>query len=95
MPKNNKLGIHNVLQEKCLEILTTVVDASLRSKQDKIPYLVKARRDIEVLKHLVRMEYELEIITEKTYLASAHILQDISMMATGWQKSLQTQKPLM
>ncbi len=94
MPKGNKLGIHKKIEETCLNILTRTIDASLRSKQDKIPYLAQVRRDIEVLKHLVRIEYELGVIKEKTYLVLAHILQDISMMATGWQKSVETKIPI-
>lgn len=95
MPKHYKLGIHRLIEEKCLAILSLTIDASLRSKQEKIPYLMTSRREIEILKHLIRMEYEIGIINEKSYILIASLLQNISMMATGWQKSLQTQKPLM
>jgi hypothetical protein len=59
--------------------------------------LSQARRDIEVLKHLIRLEYELNIIKEKSYIAMSHMLENISMMTTGWIKSMgtpATQKPL-
>ena len=93
MPKRDKLGIHKIIEEKCIIILSNVIYSALSSKQNKIELLGKLRRDIETLKHLIRMEYELNIIKEKTYLYIAHILQDISMMATGWHKSVQTQNP--
>lgn len=95
MPKGNKLGIHKNIDDLCVKILSIVIEASLHSKQEKIPYLLKARRDIEILKHMIRLEYELGIVQEKTYLNTINIIQDISMMATSWQKSLQTQKPLL
>ena len=44
-----------------------------------------------MLKHLIRLEHELKIIPEKTYLAISHLSEDISMMANGWLKSI-TQK---
>ena len=95
IPKRDKLGIHQSIENKCLFILSVCIDAALRPKNEKVVLLSQARRDIETLKHLVRMEHELGIIKEKTYLNISSLLQDISMMATGWQKSLQTQKPLL
>ncbi len=94
MPKQNKLGIHKVLEEYTLRIMTLLIDSALRSRQNKLETLNQARRDIEVLKHLIRLEYELNIIKEKPYINLSHMLQSISMMTTGWIKSLETQKPL-
>ena len=94
MPKQNKLGIHKTIEEYILRILTLLIDSALRSRQDKIQTLNQARRDIEVLKHLIRLEYELNIIKEKQYIILAQMLENISMMTTGWIKSLGTQKPL-
>jgi hypothetical protein len=93
MPKRDKFGIHKIVEERCILILSNSIDSALSSKNSKIELLGKLRRDIETLKHLIRLEYELNIIKEKTYLSLAHILQDISMMATGWHKSVQTQNP--
>ena len=93
MPKRDKLGIHKILEEKCIIILSNAIDSALSSKNSKIELLGKLRRDIETLKHLVRLEYELDIINEKTYLNLSQLLIDISMMATGWHKSVQTQNP--
>jgi len=95
MPKQHKLGIHKVIGEQALKILALLIDSALRNRQDKIQTLNQARRDTEILKHLIRMEYELEIIKEKSYIHMAHALENISMMTTGWIKSLSTQKPLL
>ncbi len=95
MPKRDKLGIHREIEEKCLQILSKAIDAALSPKGEKVELLAELRRDIETLKHLVRLEQELGIIQEKTYIAMSQLLVDISMMATGWQKSDQTQKSLM
>lgn len=94
MSKQNKLGIHKVAEECALRIMSFLIDSALRSRLDKAQTLNQARRDIEVLKHLVRLEYELNIIKEKSYISMSHILENISMMTTGWIKSLGTQKPL-
>lgn len=94
MQKSDKLGIHQTIQEKCLKILSNTIDVALRSKFEKVLLLAEIRRDTETLKHLIRLEHELGIIKDKTYLSISKMLEGISMMATGWQKSLQTQKPL-
>jgi len=93
MPKRDKLGIHKVIEEKSLKILCQAIDTALHAKTEKIQLLFELRREIETLKHLIRIENELGIIQEKTYLNLSQLLVNISMMATGWQKSLQTQNP--
>ncbi len=93
MPKRDKLGIHKNIEDKCIEILSISIDSALSPKSYKAESLAKLRREIETLKHLIRMEYELNIIKEKTYIYLAQNLQNISMMATGWHKSVQTQNP--
>ncbi|MBU0611991.1 four helix bundle protein [Patescibacteria group bacterium] len=90
MPKQNKLGIHKVVEKYSLHILTLLIDSALRNRQSKQETLSQARRDIEILKHLIRLEYELGIIKEKSYINLSSMLENISMMTTGWIKSLST-----
>ena len=75
-----------------VEILEIGLEAVLRPRTEKHAVLYILRRKIEALKHLVRIEQELSMLSEKQYLALASLLTDTSMMATGWQKSL-TQNP--
>ena len=92
LPKHDKLGLHHELEILTVEILEIGLEAVLRPRSEKHAVLYSLRRKIEALKHLVRIEQELSILSEKQYLALASLLTDISMMATGWQKSL-TQNP--
>lgn len=41
---------------------------------------------LESLKHLIRIEHELGIITEKTYIEIQTCLQEGSKMTNGWIK---------
>jgi hypothetical protein len=93
MPKQNKLGIHKTIEEYVLNILTFLIDSALEDRQNKLETLNKARRYIEISKHLIRLEYELSIIKEKQYIILAQMLENISMMTTGWTKFLKTQNP--
>lgn len=49
---------------------------------------MRARTKIEIIKRLVRIENELGIIPEKTYLDIEERLQTISKMVNGWIKFL-------
>ncbi len=93
LPKRDKLGIHNYVEKEFLQAFSFLVNASLESKSEKIFSVKKARLQIETLKQLFRIEYEIKVITEKAYLNIELKLQEISKMTNGWFKYLQTQNP--
>ena len=68
--------------------MTDIVRAQLSGRQEKLPALLKTRISLEVLKHLVRTEYELHVIGERSYLRIAATLVETSKMANGWIKYL-------
>jgi hypothetical protein len=94
LSKRDKLGIHNHIEKELLKIFSLLINASFESKLEKIISLKKARLQIETLKQLIRMEYEIKIIPEKTYLIIELKLQEISKMTNGWLKYMETQNPL-
>ena len=67
-----------------METLALAVTSAFQSKQIKLGTLDLLRVQIEVLKHLIRTEYELGVIKEKTYLHLAEPLVEISKMTNGW-----------
>ncbi len=87
MPKREKLGIHHNIEQLSLGLLEISIETVLLPRSEKHAPLYIIRRKVETLKHLVRIEQELHIISEKQYAVLANLLTDISMMATGWQKS--------
>ena len=92
MSKRDKLGIHRHIEEICLNLFDEVVNAALVTKPRKASHLETIRMQIEKLKHLVRLEYEMKIIVEKTYIQTQSELVEMSRMATGWLKYV-TQNP--
>ncbi len=69
---------------KCAEVLGLAVEAAFKPKPQKFAPLESLRINIEILKHLIRTEHELEIIGAKTYLRLAEQSVEISKMANGW-----------
>mgnify|MGYP001562791446 FL=1 len=70
--------------------MSDIVCAAFTPKTQKLPLLERVRVSLEILKHLVRTEYELRIIDEKTYLRIAELVIETSKMANNWIKYLVT-----
>ncbi len=90
LTKRDKLGIHSEIENIALLTLRDIIGASLSSKVQKQATLERARTSLEVLKHLVRTEYELKIIDQKTYLRIEGQVIETSKQLNGWLKYLQT-----
>jgi hypothetical protein len=86
LPKRDRFGIHSKIESLCLEVLAFAIQAALVPKDKKAPYLQELRRDIEVMKYLIRLCMELGIIDTKKYWQLQKQLQEISKMAAGWLK---------
>ncbi|MEX1052163.1 MAG: four helix bundle protein [Patescibacteria group bacterium] len=88
LPKSNRLGIFAKIEANILEALENAIEASFLPRSQKAPKLLLLRRKLEILKRLVRIVGDLEIIQQKTYIELSFELQTISKMANGWIKSL-------
>lgn len=93
MNKRDKLGIHSYIEKEFLKTFSLLIKSSILAKEEKHQMVKQAKIEIEILKQLIRTEYELKIITEKVYLQIEHKLQEISKMTNGWLKYLETQNP--
>jgi len=82
--KRDKLGIHAVIENLCVEILSFSIEAAFQTKFFKKPTLEKLRIKISVLQNLIRTEYELQIVEQKIYIRLSEQLVEISKMANGW-----------
>ena len=89
MNKADKLGIRAKTEQICLSCLRLSVTAALLPPNQKLPTTEKLRTEIEMLKQLIRLEMELDIIHDKVYILWQEKLQEISKMAGGWIKFLQ------
>jgi len=88
--KRDKFGIYLKVENICLDLITISIDAALNQKEEKKHLLHELRIRIETLKQLIRAMNELKIIEERPYIVLEAQLQEISKMATGWIKYLET-----
>jgi DNA polymerase III alpha subunit len=84
--KKHRFGIHTTLEETTLSFLTLLIESALT--KDKKNSLQKARIALETIRHLLRLEHELQVINAQKYLDIVPVIEEISKMATGWYKSL-------
>jgi hypothetical protein len=93
LSKRDKLGIHRHIEETCLNLFDEIIHAALVAKPRKALHLETIRMILEKLKHLIRLEYEMKIIPEKSYIQSQKELVEMSKMATGWLKYIMQNPP--
>jgi len=93
IPKKDKFGIWLKIENICLDILSLTISASLEYRINKLPILNSARIKIEILKRLIRICKELNVINDKIYVIIESDLQEISKMTNGWIKYLLKRNP--
>jgi len=93
IPKKDRYGIYLKIENLITEVTTLSISACFEIKETKMTLLKSSRIKIEVLKRLIRITRELNIITEKKYLELELNLQEISKMTNGWIKYLKENPP--
>ena len=90
--KRDKFGIYLKVENACLTSMHLAIKAALLPKSEKAKIILELRVLIEIMKRLVRVMLELEIIDQDFYMHTQKKLQTISKMSAGWIKSVQSQK---
>jgi hypothetical protein len=86
--KRDKFGIWSKIENICLDAINLSIAAALEPSTNKLPLLNSIRIKIEILKRLIRICKELNIVNDKNYINIESNLQEISKMANGWIKYL-------
>jgi hypothetical protein len=79
------------IENACLETLSLSVRAAFTPKTEKEKFISQLRVVAELLKNLIRVAYELDILNQKIYLDLQADLQEISKMGWGWLDYIQKQ----
>ncbi len=96
LPKSDKLGLAAEIEKIILSIYELTITAALipkENKEQKIPYLKSICVKTEVLKKLIRLMFELDIINRDKYFTLQFDLQEISKEANNWLNFLKPKEP--
>lgn len=85
-PKNQRFIFGTRLADRSLGILEILVEAAYSSGDKKLELLSTANRDLAVLRWLVRMAKDRQIITMKQYQYACGLLVECGRMLGGWIK---------
>ncbi len=88
IPKQDRFGIWTKIENIILDCLKLVIQAALTPKNKKLVFIQELKIKIEITKRLIRLVWELKIITDKKYFSLEQKLIQISKMASGWIKYL-------
>ena len=76
-----------------IEIIELLYTASYLSKQEKLPYLQKAIKRLDVLKFFFQVAWEIKALNNKKYIAISEQLNEIGRMLGGWLRGIQSKTP--
>jgi len=85
-PKKSKFALVIKIEETLLELLREIAGASFASKDDKLVLLKKASKNIDLLKILFRLCWELKIISQDKYISFEKDILEMGRMTGGWIK---------
>jgi hypothetical protein len=81
-PRSRRFTLGERLESGLLDLLTELIEATY-NKQKK-PALLNANRQIEIIRHLWRLAYELKSIPQRRYLHGAGLINEIGRQIGGW-----------
>ncbi len=85
MPRDQKFLLGDRIETKMLEVLEHALRAYYR--KDKRPHLIEANLTLEIIRHLVRIAYNLRAIPPKAYEVISERVNEIGRMVGGWLKA--------
>ncbi|MBI5699767.1 diversity-generating retroelement protein Avd [Candidatus Saganbacteria bacterium] len=83
-PRNQRYTLGERIENKLFCLLELLIEAQY--SKDKANALKKANLEIEQMRHLFRLCYDLRLINLKTYELSSKYLMDIGAQIGGWIK---------
>jgi hypothetical protein len=92
-PKKSRLSLGEKIDSLFIEVIELLFMASYLGKQEKLPYLQKAARKLDVLKFFFYVSWEIGALDNKKYTDISEHLNEIGRMLGGWIRGIQTKTP--
>lgn len=87
-PRTRRYSLGEKLENTLLEVLERLVEAAYARTNQKTIALTTANIRLEVVRHLWRVCYELQIISMKRYKHGAELINNLGRQIGGWLRSL-------
>lgn len=83
-PRQRRFTLGDRIETALLDVLEALVTAAY--SRDKRPDLDRANRRLNVLRHLWRLAYELQVIPAKSYRYGSEQIVGLGAQVGGWRK---------
>lgn len=84
IPKHERHAIYLKCEQKMLDMIEGIVYASQVARPQKINILERASADLSLLKILIRLMKDTEVIDNKKYAGLQESIDDIGRQLGGW-----------
>ena len=88
LSKKSRLTLGIKIDSIFLDIMELIFFASLSPQKEKLPYIYKTLRGLDLLKFFLRVAWEIKEIDNKKYIAISKPLNEIGKMLGGWYRNL-------
>lgn len=85
-PKDRKYSLGQRIENKILDVLELLIKANY--SRQKVDLLKDANIELEIIRHLIRISYDLRFISVGKYEYFSREINEIGRMVGGWIKSL-------
>ncbi len=86
-PRVRRFTLGERLETRLLEVLENLVEAAYT--KNKKAQLTEANRQLEVIRHLWRLSFELQVISNQTYEHGAKLVNELGKQIGGWLKIIE------
>ena len=83
-PRSQKYLVGDRIQTAAMDVLDHLIEAAY--SRDKLALLNRANLQLEKLRYLFRLAFDLKIMDMRRYEISARALDEIGRMVGGWRK---------
>lgn len=93
LPKKDRFTIGQKSETLTLDLLATLFHAQKKRGEKRIEELCEADTTLKILKTVIRLAFEVQVIEEGKYLRLERALVEIGRMLGGWIKYTATENP--
>jgi hypothetical protein len=87
-PKNEKYTLGQTIEQTTLDIIKDIFSCATPDAIIRKNHLNLASIQLDLLKLLIRLAYDIKVINQRAYIRTQTLLQEIGRMLGGWLRSL-------
>ena len=91
-PKTSRYRLGLRIDSLFIEIAENLFIANYSSKKEKLPFLTKSSKKIDLLKFLLQISWEIKALDDKKYLVLSQKVDEAGKMIGGWIKGITNPK---